>query len=203
MSKLYERAKVKLENAKNSYKKIQLNDAYMDDCCFMGRTKTGIKNGIKAFAKWMRENMSISIRMTTGIISLLTVKEEKERKRMEKPSQRGCPCLDMGVYRIYRTHVTIRHRCVKRLLRNLLRAGEEIARTGTIQRDRAQSLVSRLGFIKNSDSMKLMEKYNVSRIIAMAKRICSFWGRVRSRQRKVFLNKWLESDSLLRKYSYG
>ena len=34
MSKLYERAKVKLENAKNSYVKIQLNDAYMDDCCF-------------------------------------------------------------------------------------------------------------------------------------------------------------------------
>lgn len=34
MSKLLERAKVKRENAENSYKKIQLNDAYLDDCCY-------------------------------------------------------------------------------------------------------------------------------------------------------------------------
>ena len=34
MSKLFERAKVKLENARNSYGKIQSNDAYLDDCCY-------------------------------------------------------------------------------------------------------------------------------------------------------------------------
>ena len=34
MSKLFERAKVRLENAHNSYRKIQQNDAYLDDCCY-------------------------------------------------------------------------------------------------------------------------------------------------------------------------
>lgn len=34
MSKLLERAKVKRENAENSYRKIQQNDAYLDDCCY-------------------------------------------------------------------------------------------------------------------------------------------------------------------------
>ena len=34
MSKLYERALVKLENAENGYKKISQNDAYLDDCCY-------------------------------------------------------------------------------------------------------------------------------------------------------------------------
>ena len=34
MSKLLERAKVKLENAQNDYDKIQKSDAYLDDCCF-------------------------------------------------------------------------------------------------------------------------------------------------------------------------
>ncbi|MGN0153712.1 MAG: HEPN domain-containing protein [Lachnospiraceae bacterium] len=34
MSKLLARAKVNLENAKNSYSKMGIDDAYVDDCCY-------------------------------------------------------------------------------------------------------------------------------------------------------------------------
>ena len=34
MSSLLSRAKVKRENAENSYKKISTDDAYLDDCCY-------------------------------------------------------------------------------------------------------------------------------------------------------------------------
>lgn len=34
MSKLYPRALVKYENAMNSYKKLGVDDAYVDDCCY-------------------------------------------------------------------------------------------------------------------------------------------------------------------------
>ena len=34
MSRMLSRAKVKLENARNSYIKIDIDDAYRDDCCY-------------------------------------------------------------------------------------------------------------------------------------------------------------------------
>lgn len=34
MSKLLQRAVVKRENAENSYMKIDINDSYVDDCCY-------------------------------------------------------------------------------------------------------------------------------------------------------------------------
>ena len=34
MSRMLARSKVKLENAKNSYSKIKIDDAYRDDCCY-------------------------------------------------------------------------------------------------------------------------------------------------------------------------
>lgn len=164
-------------------------EAYMDDCGFMARTKTGVQKAVSAFTKWMDATYGIRIRTTTGIIRILTVEEEKRRRAMERPSQRGCPCLDMGGYRISRTHVTMRPRVAKRVIRALTRAWREICETGTIQRQRVCAVISRYGSIKGSCSQKFKEEYHVDRIMRMARAIASYWGRERSRKRRVWLER--------------
>ena len=164
-------------------------EAYMDDCGFMGRTRTGVRKAVSAFAKWMDATYGIRIRTTTGIIRILTVEEEKRRRAMERPSQRGCPYLDMGGYRVSRTHITMRPRVVKRVIRALTRAWREICETGTIQRQRVCSVISRYGSIKGSCSQKFKEEYHVDQIMRMAKAIASYWGRERSRKRRAWLDR--------------
>ena len=46
MSRLLSRAKVKLENAENSYKKMDIDDAYVDECCY--NLQQAIEMGLKA-----------------------------------------------------------------------------------------------------------------------------------------------------------
>ena len=167
-------------------------ESYMDDCGFMGRTKTGVRKAVAAFTKWMLENMNIRIRTTTGIVEILSVEEERRRRSLPKPSQRGCPCLDMGGYKISRTHVTMRVRVVKRVIRAYSRAWEEMQRTGTIQRQRVYSIISRFGSIKQSYSERFKEKYHVNEVMRMAKAIASYWGREKSRNRKAWLKRQIE-----------
>ena len=175
-------------------------ESYMDDCGFMGRTKTGVRKAVAAFVKWMSENMNIRIRTTTGIIEILSVEEERRRRKLPKPSQRGCPYLDMGGYRISRTHITIRTRVVRRVIRSFIRAEQEIKATGTIQRQRVYSLISRYGHIKQSCSEKLKAKYNVDQIMKMAKAIAAYWGREAWRNRKVWLKRQIaRCDALERR----
>ena len=49
MSKLYARAKVKLENALADYRKISNDDAYVDDCCY------NLQQAIEMMLKYMVE----------------------------------------------------------------------------------------------------------------------------------------------------
>lgn len=46
MSRLLSRAIVKLENAENSYKKMDIDDAYVDECCY--NLQQAIEMGLKA-----------------------------------------------------------------------------------------------------------------------------------------------------------
>ena len=49
MSRLLSRAKVKLENAENSYKKMDIDDAYVDECCY--NLQQTIEMGLKAIVE--------------------------------------------------------------------------------------------------------------------------------------------------------
>lgn len=161
---------------------------YMDDFLFLGRTRTGLSKAVKAIGKWMKENISMSIKMTTNIIKLDSFYKEKSCKNNLRPSERGCPSIDMCGYQIHRTYITMRPRVVKRVIRTFIRAQEEIDNTGTVRINRARSLVSRFGSIKQSTSKYFRKKYNVDNILKMCKRICSYHGRLYSRYRKEWLD---------------
>lgn len=157
---------------------------YMDDFSLFARTETGLRKGITALDRIMRRRFGLMIRATTGVIRFDSVQRERQKKHAEKRSQRGCPNLDIGGYKVHRTYVTIRPRVVKRAIRTFSRAWLEIQETGTIRRQRAHAITSRYGAVKNTTSKYFMERYHVAEIVKMAKRITAFWGRLDSKNRK-------------------
>lgn len=165
---------------------------FMDDFSITSASIKGEQRAVKALDKWFRKNMQIELKETTGIIKLLPIEEEKRRKTLEKPSQRGVPMLDMAGYRISRTHVTIRRRVFKRARRQLIRGYRELKKDGTLRRDRAQKIISYNSYIEQPDSFGLMEMYHVKELMEVAEKVNSFYGWLNNQRRRKELHDLLE-----------
>lgn len=129
---------------------------------------------------------------TTGIIKLLPIEEEKRRRNLPRPGQRGVPMLDMAGYRISRTHITIRRRVFKRARRQLIRGYRELKRDGTLRRERAQKIISYNSYIEQSDSFHLQERYHTEELLQVAHRVNGFYGQLEYQKRMEELHDLLE-----------
>ena len=163
---------------------VERIESFMDDCDMMARTATGIKRAVKYLTAWIAAKYHVKVRLTTGIIYWLQPQEERQRRSRASPAARGCPGLDMGGYRIFRTHITMRRRVAKRVIRAFSRAWTEYKRTGTVQRQRAVSIVCRHGPIANSSSAKFKAKYHVPELMRVSVRVFAYWQRATRRKRK-------------------
>lgn len=169
---------------------------FMDDFAICGSSAKGVQRAVNALNKWFREKQGLELKETTGIIKLLSIEEEKGRRNLESASQRGVPMLDMAGYRISRTHVTIRKRVFKRARRQLIKGYRELKETGTLRRNRAKRIIAYNGYIKQSDSHHLKEKYRIEEIIEMANRVNSFYGWLDNKKR-------MEELHVLQRYRFG
>ena len=160
---------------------------YMDDFTILTSTRIGAKKAIRYLSKWLHTNLLLTIKQTTSIFVLDTMEEERRARCLARPSSRGCPAVDMGGFMIHRTYVTIRPRIFKRIARCFSRAWRELQNTGTIQRQRAAVIISRYGYFKQTTSKYLRCKYHVDEILRMAKKVNSFWSRLRARETKEWL----------------
>lgn len=165
---------------------------FMDDFAIGSGSVKGEQRATKALDKWLRKNQQLQIKETTGIIKMLPIEEEKRRRNLPKPGQRGVPMLDMAGYRISRTHVTIRRRVFKRARRQLLRGYRELQRDGTLRKERAQKLVSYNSYIEQSDSFRLREKYHTDELLSVAYQVNGFYGKLEHQKRKEELNDLLK-----------
>lgn len=172
-------------------------ETYMDDFVFMGKSKTGLRQAVKILARWLKENLNMELRMTTGFIKLCSVDEERERKKTVRPAIRGCPNIDMGGYQIHRTYVTIRPRVHKRCKRAFDRAFDELCETGTIQIQRARNIIARYGPVVHSTSLNFLFKHHVLDVMKVAKAVCRYHARAHSRRKKIWLNATVERHKVL------
>lgn len=163
-------------------------EAFMDDMALMGKTPTGIKRAVAYLTQWMQENLCMAVRTTTGIISWSDVERERANRSRASPAARGCQGLDMGGYRIFRTHITMRRRVVRRAIRCFTRAWAEYKRTGALQWQRATAVIARHGPVHFADSENFRKKYHVPELLRAAKRVTAYWQRVQTRKRKEFLH---------------
>lgn len=182
----------------NKYPLVIRAGTFMDDMVLMGRSETALRQAVKSLTDWLQRKFHMTMRTTTAIIRLYTVEEEKEHKRRTRPAARGCPSIDMGGFRIHRSHITIRRRNVKRILRCFTRAWTELQATGTIKRQRAMQIISRNGMVSNTDAYRLCHKYHVHEIIKVAKRVQAYWLRVADRNRKERLNNAVDQHRIHR-----
>ena len=167
----------------NEYPLIIRAATFMDDVVLMARSESGLKQAVKKLAEWLADQYGMLSRTTTGIMRVMTVEEERERKR-HRGARRGVTAIDAGGYRISRTHITIRKRNMPRIIRCFRRAWEEIQRTGTIKRQRACQIISRNGMIRNADCRNFENEYHVKEIMRVARRVQAYWSREAARRRK-------------------
>lgn len=160
---------------------------YMDDMWLGASAKSSLIRAVKLLTEWLWATFHIQLRTTTGVIRLASIEEEKERKRSPSKAERHAAMIDMGGYRISRTHITMRKRNAKKAIRCFRRTGRELKQTGTIKRQRACSLIALNGLIQNSDSYQLCQKYNVYAILRVAKRVQKYWAREARKKRKEYV----------------
>lgn len=165
---------------------------FMDDFSIGSGSIKGEQRAVKALDKWMTKNQHLQIKETTGIIKLLPIEEEKRRRNLPRPGQRGVPMLDMAGYRISRTHITIRRRVFKRARRQLIRGYRELKRDGTLRRERAQKIISYNSYIEQSDSFHLQERYHTEELLQVAHCVNGFYGQLEYQKRMEELHDLLE-----------
>ena len=163
-------------------------ETYMDDFGVMASTKSGLAKAVKKLNSWLDKNLHLNLKMSTGIIELDSCDIEKTKRKERKSSMRACPGLDMGGYVIHRTYITIRARVFLRARRQWLRAAREIKETGTMHLYRAQKIIAYNGFLEQSDSRKIKIKYRTEQLLAVAKKVVSFYGRLESKRREEAVN---------------
>ena len=146
---------------------------FMDDALILSSSIKALNSVIKAIFKAAKVRLGLNMRETTGDLLILSAGEEKIQNGSIYTASRGATCIDMAGYRIFRTHTTIRKTLFIRIRRCFLRAKAELDKTGTIRIQRARSLVSYYGHFKQTNSAYAIAKYDVERIMAVAKRIIS------------------------------
>ena len=156
---------------------------FMDDVVLMARSESGLKQAVRKLGEWLADMYCMGTRTTSGIVKLLSVAEERERKRRHGAG-RGVAAIDAGGYRISRTHTTIRKRNMPRIARCFTRAWREYQETGTMKRQRCGQVLSRNGMIRNADCRMMTGKYHVTEMVRLARRIMGYWSRVAERRRK-------------------
>ena len=167
----------------NKYPLVIRAVTFMDDIVLLGSSGSGIKQAVKKLSEWLDAQFGMKSRTTTGIMKLMTMEEEKNRKHLQKAGH-GVTAIDAGGYRISRTHITIRKRNAPRIIRCMTRAWDEYRRTGTIKRQRACQIISRNGMIRNANCRRFTEKYHVVELMRIARRVQAYWSRENARRRK-------------------
>lgn len=167
---------------------VQKAETYMDDFGLMASTKSGLKKAVKKLLRWMNENLNLQLKLSTDIIALYPSEEENRRRKEKRASKRACPGLDMGGYVIHRTYTTIRSRNFIRARRQWLRGWKDLQEKGTLPLYRAQKIIAYNGFVKQTNSMNIRNKYHTTKLLEAAKRVVSYYGRKEGREREDKVN---------------
>lgn len=153
---------------------VERTPSYMDDFSLLGRSKSDLEKAVKKLDAWFRSNLGIRLQLKEHLVRFMSYEQERTRKHQKN---KGCPCLDVGGYKIHRGYTTIRPRIFIRLRRQFLRAWREIQANGTFRLGRANKIIAYYGYLKQTDSAAFCKEYHVAEIVKMARRIKSFWAR--------------------------
>lgn len=148
--------------------------SYMDDFGLFGRSKYDLMKSVKILKNFLQTKFKVQLKLKEHIIKFMSYEEERLRKHCKN---RGCPCIDMGGYKIHHGYTTIRPRIFVRTRREYLRAWREVRENGTFRLQRACKLIAYNGYIEQTNSELVCKNYHVSYLFKMACKIKSFWAK--------------------------
>lgn len=155
--------------------------SYMDDFGLFGSSKYDLRKSVKILKNFLQAKFNVCLKIKESMISFLSYEKERERKHTKN---RGCPCIDMGGYKIHRGYTTIRPRIFIRLRRAYLRAWEEVLKNGTFHLPCASKLIAYYGYVEQTDSELVRKNYHVDYLHRMARKIKSFWSKRANLERR-------------------
>ena len=145
---------------------------HMDDFGLLGRREADIKSATRKLARWMEKELRLTLKPGKET-KFLSVEEEHRRRKESSPAKRGCPCLDMGGFRMHRTYTTVRKCIYLRARRAYLRAGKDARRRGRMDIRRAYRIGAYYGYYKNTSSRRARDRLDVDKLTFLAGRTVS------------------------------
>lgn len=139
---------------------------YMDDILMIGTSAKDVHKAVKEVIKYCK---------TLG----LKVKESWFVKQMPFDNKKyDGAFIDMMGFRIYRTHITIRRRVFKRIRRIAIRLWKRIKTHQKVLESHARKMISYWGLLKNSNSVKVIQKYHVKDIMKICKKVVKEYDKI-------------------------
>ena len=108
----------------------------------------------------------------------LKVKESWFVKQMPFAKKYDGAFIDMMGFRIYRTHITIRRRVFKRIRRISIRIWKRIKTHQKVLESHARKMISYWGLLKNSNSVKVIQKYHIKDIMKICKKVVKEYDKI-------------------------
>lgn len=138
---------------------------YMDDILLCGSNKKYLKIAVDRDIKYFKDNLGLDIKPIWGIQRFIYFDKKTQ-------SNKGV-FIDMMGYKIYRNKIAIRKTINIKVLRKLRKINKKIDNHQKISLKDCRTLCSYYGFIKNSNSFKLKNKYQVARCMRISRKIMS------------------------------
>lgn len=150
---------------------------FADDFSVFGHFSK-LKKAIQKACRWSKAELGLNIKSAWQIYHLSTFEEEKalaaERRLGSRKRTEG---VDMMGYVVYRTYTIIRARIFRRIRRQIIRANEDLRRTGKIPWWRACKISAYKGWLMHSDSQGFCIKERCRELFRKTARSVSQRGR--------------------------
>lgn len=156
---------------------------YADDFALIGHASQLMK-AMKKATRWAKSALGLNIKKAWQEVKFASFEEEKRVKEARaNGSHHRTPALDMMGFAVRRTYTIIRKGIFRRIRRQLIRAARDLATLGYVPHWRASKLTAYNGWLTNSDSKNLEEKYDVEKIMRAAQWSVARWSMIQNRRK--------------------
>lgn len=158
---------------------------YADDFVIIGHASQLMK-AMKKATHWVKSTLGLELKQAWQQVRFASFDEEKRAKAARaQGSKHRTPALDMMGFAVRRTYTIVRKGVFRRIRRQLIRAGRNLAMLGYVPHWRASKLTAYNGWFTNSDSANLEEKYQVETIMKAARWSVARWSMIQNNRRKA------------------
>lgn len=154
------------DGTKSSIRLVYHRLFYMDDILIIGASSKDTHKAVKEVIKYCK-SLGLKIKESWFVQKMSFVDRKYDGS-----------FIDMMGFRIYRTHITIRRRVFKRIRRIAIRIWKRIKTHQKVLESHARKIISYWGLLKNSNSVKVIQKYHVKDIMKISKKVVKEYDKI-------------------------